>query len=49
MEHRAILREVLMALKKCSLAEVLASMPDVGQDSDFECVQGQQQVSDVFT
>ncbi|EIJ35032.1 FitA-like ribbon-helix-helix domain-containing protein [Thiothrix nivea] len=48
MEHRAILREVLMALKKRSLAEVLAAMPNVGQDSDFERIQGKQPVADVF-
>jgi plasmid stability protein len=48
MEHRAILREVLLVLKKRSLAEVLATMPNVGQDSDFERIQGKQQVADVF-
>jgi plasmid stability protein len=36
-EHRAILEEVLLAKpKKRSLAEALASMPNVGQDEDFE-------------
>lgn len=35
-EHRRILEEVLFTPRKRSLAEVLASMPDVGQDSDFE-------------
>lgn len=48
MEHRAILREVLMVLKKRSLAEVLAAMPNVGLDSDFERIQGKQTVADVF-
>ncbi|MGB3916540.1 DNA-binding protein [Thiothrix litoralis] len=48
MEHRAILREVLLVLKKRSLAEVLATMPNVGTDADFERIQGKQQVSDVF-
>ena len=48
MEHRAILREVLLVLKKRSLAEVLASMPDVGADSDFERIQDKQPVTDVF-
>jgi antitoxin FitA len=36
-EHRAILEEVLLVtLKKRSFAEALASMPNVGQDEDFE-------------
>ncbi len=48
MEHRAILREVLFVLKKRSFAEVLATMPDVGQDSDFTRIQTPQQVADVF-
>ena len=48
MDHRAILREVLLVLKKRSLAEVLATMPNVGTDADFERIQGKQQVSDVF-
>ncbi|MGF1547374.1 MAG: DNA-binding protein [Thiotrichales bacterium] len=48
MEHRAILREVLLVLKKRSLAEVLATMPAVGTDSDFERIQDQQPVADVF-
>lgn len=48
MEHRSILREVLLVLKKRSLAEVLVAMPNVGQDSDFDRIQGKQQVADVF-
>lgn len=48
MEHRAILREVLLVLKKRSLAEVLAAMPNVGTDADFERIQGKQQVANVF-
>lgn len=48
MEHRAILREVLLVLKKRSFAEILATMPDVGQDSDFTRIQTPQQVADVF-
>ena len=35
-EHRAILAEALAQPKKRSFAEVLASMPDVGIDADFE-------------
>jgi antitoxin FitA len=39
-EHRAILEEVLLRPQKKSFAEVLSSMPDVGQDEDFERVEG---------
>lgn len=35
-EHRAILRSALSQPRKRSFNEVLASMPDVGLDSDFE-------------
>lgn len=35
-EHRAILAEALAAPRKRNLAEVLFSMPDVGEDADFE-------------
>jgi plasmid stability protein len=35
-EHRAILEEVLLGIPKKSFAEALASMPNVGQDADFE-------------
>lgn len=35
-EHREILRQALMGPKKRSFAEVLASIPNVGKDSDFE-------------
>ena len=34
-EHRAILKEVLLQPRKRSFFEVLASMPNVGEDSDF--------------
>lgn len=37
-EHRDILAKVLMQPHRRSLAEVLASMPDVGTDVDFERV-----------
>jgi len=36
-EHREILRTVLQRPKRRSLAEVLASMPNVGEDDDFDC------------
>lgn len=34
-EHRAILESALRRPRKRSLYEVLASMPNVGEDSDF--------------
>lgn len=37
-EHRAILAEALARPRKRSLAELLASIPDVGIDADFERV-----------
>lgn len=36
-EHREILRSALQRPKRRSLAEVLSSMPNVGEDSDFDC------------
>lgn len=35
-EHRRILREVLMRDENISFKEFLMTMPDVGEDSDFE-------------
>lgn len=35
-EHRAILEEALFHPAKKSFAEVLAAMPNVGRDEDFE-------------
>ena len=35
-EHRALLEELLLRPKGKSFAEVLASMPNVGKDEDFE-------------
>ena len=35
-EHREILKAALMMPRKRSFYEVLASMPNVGEDSDFE-------------
>ncbi len=37
-EHRAILIEALAQPERRSFAEVLASMPDVGLDADFQRV-----------
>ena len=39
-EHREILRSALLRPKRRPLTEVLASMPDVGEDADFTCRQG---------
>lgn len=36
-EHREILRAALQRPPRRSFAEVLASMPDVGEDTDFDC------------
>lgn len=37
-EHRAILEQALLRPKRRSLAQLLASMPEVGRDEDFERV-----------
>ena len=37
-EHRAILEQVLCKPRRKSFAQVLASMPNVGRDEDFERV-----------
>jgi plasmid stability protein len=48
-EHRAILEEVLLgAPKKRSFAEALASMPNVGQDEDFERLKDADEDAHVF-
>jgi len=39
-EHRAILEAALRRPRKRSFNEVLASMPNVGKDSDFEFNRG---------
>jgi len=36
-EHREILRSVLQRPKRRSVAEILSSMPNVGEDADFNC------------
>jgi plasmid stability protein len=35
-EHREILEQTLLRPRRRSLAEVLAAMPDAGEDADFE-------------
>ncbi len=47
-EHRAILAEALMSPKRKSFAEVLASMPNVGLDSDFERINDDIKSTNVF-
>ncbi|MBV8048737.1 MAG: hypothetical protein JO171_16430 [Paludibacterium sp.] len=39
-EHRAILRAALATPKRRAFVDVLASMPDVGDDADFERSRG---------
>jgi plasmid stability protein len=47
-EHRAILKAALARPRRRTLAEVLASMPDVGADADFERVEGTERSPHVF-
>lgn len=47
-EHREILAEALARPRKRSLAELLASIPEVGIDTDFERVDAEAKVSRVF-
>jgi plasmid stability protein len=47
-EHREILAAALARPRRRSFAEVLASMPDVGTDADFERVQSVGQAPNVF-
>ena len=47
-EHREVLAAALARARKRSFAEVLASMPEVGADADFERVASIRQAPDVF-
>jgi plasmid stability protein len=47
-EHREILAAALRRPRKRPFAAVLAAIPDVGEDSDFERVDGAGQARDVF-
>ncbi len=38
-EHRALLEELLLRPKPKRFAEVLADMPDIGEDADFARVE----------
>jgi len=47
-EHRAILEQALAGPRKRSFAEVLAGMPGVGTDADFERINAPSPAADVF-
>ena len=47
-EHRAILAQALGGTARRSFAEVLSSMPDAGQDADFERIQDTGEAPRVF-
>ena len=47
-EHRAILAAALLTPPRRSLAELLAAMPDVGRDSDFQRIEEPPEACDVF-
>jgi plasmid stability protein len=47
-EHRAILAAALARPRRRTFAEVLASMPDVGLDEDFERVDATEFAPHVF-
>lgn len=47
-EHRVLLEEALFAPKGKSFSEVLATMPNVGQDKDFERVEDAESRDHVF-
>jgi plasmid stability protein len=47
-EHREILGAALARTRKRSFAEVLASMPNVGSDADFERVDEAREAARVF-
>ncbi len=47
-EHRAILASVLQRPRRKSFAQVIAAMPDVGVDADFERTDADQIADRVF-
>jgi plasmid stability protein len=47
-DHRAILAAALARPRRRSFADVLASMPEVGTDADFERVPAGTETRDVF-
>jgi plasmid stability protein len=48
-EHRALLETLLLRPRGKSFAEVLAAMPDVGQDEDFERIEDEPASDHVFS
>ena len=48
-EHRALLEASLLQPRGKSFAQVLAAMPNVGQDDDFERIDNQAGNDDVFS
>lgn len=47
-EHREILAAALSRPRKRAFAEILASMPDVGEDQDFARAEPSARAPDVF-
>ncbi|WP_232210470.1 FitA-like ribbon-helix-helix domain-containing protein [Nitrococcus mobilis] len=47
-EHRALLEEILLRLRGRSFAEVIAEIPEVGEDRDFQRVAGETGADRVF-
>ncbi len=47
-EHRALLEESLLQPKRKLFAEILTTMPNVGQDEDFERIEDDHGNDDVF-
>jgi antitoxin FitA len=47
-EHRAILTAALARPRRRTFAQVLASMPDVGLDADFERIDSAEHSAHVF-
>ena len=41
-EHREILKQALLRPKRKSFAEILATMPNVGEDEDFQRLDDQE-------
>ncbi len=48
-EHRALLEELLLRPKGKSFAEAILTMPNVGQDEDFERVEDEAGNDHVFS
>jgi plasmid stability protein len=47
-EHREILSQALRRVKRKSLSEVLMSMPNAGEDADFDRVDDSAEAARVF-